>query len=95
MSTVWCDVLLVQMGNSRGAATPIFYAVPFSTGGLTVKRVLAIEEAYKQNIGYSEVLNRCLSSELLNEMQLDEKYVERIIERDEMVEIQARYEKGE
>ncbi|AKJ73740.1 hypothetical protein SP38_138 [Salmonella phage 38] len=45
MSGVWCDVLLVRFSNGMdNQIISFFYPVPFSSMGLTVKRVLDIEE---------------------------------------------------
>lgn len=76
MAGVWCDVLLVRYSvNGCAQVRSAFYPVPFSSGGLTVQRVLDIEaELNKKSFGV-----QVLGYDLLNEMLIDEDKVETII----------------
>jgi hypothetical protein len=83
MAGVWCDVLLVRYSvNGSTQVCSAFYPVPFSSGGLTVQRVLDIEADLntKPYIGDTQVLGY----DLLNEMLIDEDRVETIVSRQEM-----------
>lgn len=81
MAGVWCDVLLVRYSvNGCAQVRSAFYPVPFSSGGLTVQRVLDIEaELNKRSCGV-----QILGYDLLNEMLIDEDRVETIISRTDM-----------
>lgn len=84
MAGVWCDVLLVRYSvNGCAQVRSAFYPVPFSSGGLTVQRVLDIEaELNKQSCGVRGV--QVLGYDLLNEMMVEEDKVETVIGRPEM-----------
>lgn len=92
MSTVWCDILSVQITADRTMLT-VFYAVPFSTGGLTTKRIFDIEAQFAKLRGYSKPLNHVFGFTLLEERQMEEADVERVIERPEMLKIMTQQEK--
>ena len=81
MAGVWCDVLLVRYSvNGCAQVRSAFYPVPFSSGGLTVQRVLDIEaELNKKSFGA-----QVLGYDLLNEMMVEEDKVETVIGRQEM-----------
>ncbi|WPH64509.1 hypothetical protein [Escherichia phage YX22] len=81
MAGVWCDVLLVRYSvNGSTQVCSAFYPVPFSSGGLTVQRVLDIEaELNKKSFGV-----QVLGYDLLNEMMVEEDKVETVIGRPEM-----------
>lgn len=81
MAGVWCDVLLVRYSvNGCAQVRSAFYPVPFSSGGLTVQRVLNIEaELNKKSFGV-----QVLGYDLLNEMMVEEDKVETVIGRQEM-----------
>lgn len=81
MAGVWCDILLVRYSvNGCVQVRSAFYPVPFSSGGLTVQRVLDIEaELNKKSFGV-----QVLGYDLLNEMLIDEDRVETIISRTDM-----------
>lgn len=81
MAGVWCDVLLVRYSvNGCVQVRSAFYPVPFSSGGLTVQRVLDIEaELNKKSFGV-----QVLGYDLLNEMLIDEDKVETIVSRQEI-----------
>lgn len=81
MAGVWCDVLLVRYSvNGCVQVRSTFYPVPFSSGGLTVQRVLGIEsELNKKSFGV-----QVLGYDLLNEMLIDEVHVETVVTRAEM-----------
>lgn len=81
MAGVWCDVLLVRYSvNGCVQVRSAFYPVPFSSGGLTVQRVLNIEaELNKKSFGV-----QVLGYDLLNEMMVEEDKVETVIGRPEM-----------
>lgn len=81
MAGVWCDVLLVRYSvNGCAQVRSAFYPVPFSSGGLTVQRVLDIEaELNKKSFGV-----QVLGYDLLNEMLIDEDKVETIVSRQEI-----------
>lgn len=81
MAGVWCDVLLVRYSvNGSTQVCSAFYPVPFSSGGLTVQRVLNIEaELNKKSFGV-----QVLGYDLLNEMLIDEDKVETIVSRQEI-----------
>lgn len=81
MAGVWCDVLLVRYSvNGCVQVRSAFYPVPFSSGGLTVQRVLDIEaELNKKSFGV-----QVLGYDLLNEMMVEEDKVETVIGRQEM-----------
>lgn len=81
MAGVWCDVLLVRYSvNGCAQVRSAFYPVPFSSGGLTVQRVLDIEaELNKKSFGV-----QVLGYDLLNEMMVEEDKVETVIGRPEM-----------
>lgn len=81
MAGVWCDVLLVRYSvNGCAQVRSAFYPVPFSSGGLTVQRVLDIEaELNKKSFGV-----QVLGYDLLNEMMVEEDKVETIIGHPEM-----------
>lgn len=81
MAGVWCDVLLVRYSvNGCAQVRSAFYPVPFSSGGLTVQRVLNIEaELNKKSFGV-----QVLGYDLLNEMMVEEDKVETVIGRHEM-----------
>ncbi|EJS6254110.1 hypothetical protein MKK42_23810 [Escherichia coli] len=81
MAGVWCDVLLVRYSvNGCVQVRSAFYPVPFSSGGLTVQRVLNIEaELNKKSFGV-----QVLGYDLLNEMMVEEDKVETVIGRQEM-----------
>lgn len=83
MAGVWCDVLLVRF-SAHGCTRDysIFYPVPFSSGGLTIQRVLDIESALNAKAYVNEA--NVLGCELLNEMLVEEDKVETIISRPEM-----------
>lgn len=76
MAGVWCDILLVRYSvNGCVQVRSAFYPVPFSSGGLTVQRVLDIEaELNKKSFGV-----QVLGYDLLNEMLIDEDKVETIV----------------
>lgn len=82
MGGVWCDVLLVRFSScERTKQHSVFYPVPFSSGGLTVQRVLSLEsELCKSYADDAHVLGY----DLLNEMLIDEVHVETIVTRAEM-----------
>lgn len=84
MAGVWCDVLLVRYSvNGSTQVCSAFYPVPFSSGGLTVQRVLNVEaELNKRSCGVRDV--QVLGYDLLNEMLIDEDRVETIISRTDM-----------
>lgn len=84
MGGVWCDVLLVRYSiNGTTQACSAFYPVPFSSGGLTVQRVLSIESELKEKSwGVRGV--KVLGYDLLNEMLIDAVYVETVVTRAEM-----------
>lgn len=83
MAGVWCDVLLVRYRLNGSALCSTFYPVPFSSGGLTVQRVLSIEaELKKRSWGVRGV--QVMGYDLLNEMLIDEDRVETIISRADM-----------
>ncbi|BBK03807.1 hypothetical protein [Enterobacter phage EspM4VN] len=84
MGGVWCDVLLVRYSiNGTTQVCSAFYPVPFSSGGLTVQRVLDIEaELNKRSWGVRDV--QVLGYDLLNEMLVEEDKVETVIGRPEM-----------
>lgn len=84
MAGVWCDVLLVRYRlNGSAQMCSTFYPVPFSSGGLTVQRVLSIEaELKKRSWGVRGV--QVLGYDLLNEMLIDDDRVETIISRADM-----------
>lgn len=81
MAGVWCDVLLVRYSvNGCAQVRSTFYPVPFSSGGLTIQRVLDIEsELNKKSFGV-----QVLGYDLLNEMMVEEDKVETVIGRPEM-----------
>lgn len=81
MAGVWCDVLLVRYSvNGSTQVGSVFYPVPFSSGGLTVQRVLDIEaELNKKSFGV-----QVLGYDLLNEMMVEEDKVETVIGRPDM-----------
>lgn len=81
MAGVWCDILLVRYSvNGCVQVRSAFYPVPFSSGGLTVQRVLNIEaELNKKSFGV-----QVLGYDLLNEMLIDEDKVETIVSRQEI-----------
>lgn len=81
MAGVWCDVLLVRYSvNGCAQVCSAFFPVPFSSGGLTIQRVLDIEsELNKKSFGV-----QVLGYDLLNEMLIDEVHVETIVTRAEM-----------
>ena len=81
MAGVWCDVLLVRYSvNGCAQVRSTFYPVPFSSGGLTVQRVLDIESELNKKSFDVQVLGY----DLLNEMLIDEVHVETIVTRAEM-----------
>jgi hypothetical protein len=82
MAGVWCDVLLVRFSShERSKQHSVFYPVPFSSGGLTVQRVLSLEsELCKTYVSDAYVLGY----DLLNEMLIDEVHVETVVSRAEM-----------
>lgn len=84
MAGVWCDILLVRYSiNGSTQVCSTFYPVPFSSGGLTVQRVLDIgAELNKRSWGVRGV--QVLGYDLLNEMLIDEDRVETIISRADM-----------
>ncbi|AFU64405.1 hypothetical protein [Salmonella phage SKML-39] len=84
MAGVWCDVLLVRYSvNGCSQVRSTFYPVPFSSGGLTIQRVLDIEsELNKRSWGVGVV--QVLGYDLLNEMMVEEDKVETVIGRPEM-----------
>ncbi|UGO47083.1 hypothetical protein CHUBBYTHOR_145 [Shigella phage ChubbyThor] len=84
MAGVWCDVLLVRYSvNGCAQVCSAFFPVPFSSGGLTVQRVLSIEsELREKSWGVRGV--KVLGYDLLNEMLIDEDRVETIISREDM-----------
>lgn len=84
MAGVWCDVLLVRYSvNGCVQVRSAFYPVPFSSGGLTVQRVLSIEsELREKSWGVRGV--QVLGYDLLNEMLIDEDKVETIVSRQEI-----------
>lgn len=81
MAGVWCDVLLVRYSvNGCAQVCSAFFPVPFSSGGLTIQRVLSIEaELNKKSFGV-----QVLGYDLLNEMMVEEDKVETVIGRPEM-----------
>lgn len=81
MAGVWCDILLVHYSiNGSTQVCSAFYPVPFSSGGLTIQRVLDIEsELNKRSWGV-----KVLGYDLLNEMLVEEDKVETVIGRPEM-----------
>lgn len=81
MGGVWCDILLVRYSvNGCAQVRSTFYPVPFSSGGLTIQRVLDIEsELNKKSFGV-----QVLGYDLLNEMMVEEDKVETVIGRPEM-----------
>lgn len=78
-----CDVLLVHITTSAGEPDSVFFGVPFSSGGLTVRRVMEIERQHQEK-NFMGGFCKVLSSEYLNEMFLKDKDVERILTRKEM-----------
>lgn len=84
MAGVWCDILLVRYSvNGCAQVRSAFYPVPFSSGGLTIQRVLDIEsELNKRSWGVCGV--QVLGYDLLNEMLIDEDKVETVVSRAEM-----------
>lgn len=82
MAGVWCDVLLVRFSShERSKQHSVFYPVPFSSGGLTVQRVITLEsELCKTYVSDAYVLGY----DLLNEMLIEEDKVETAISRQEM-----------
>lgn len=89
---VWCDLLLVRysLGNSNREYST-FYAVPFSSGYLTVERVISLESQLSERM-LNEVHLQILGYEILNEMLVEEDKVETPISRQEM---QVMLSKGE
>lgn len=84
MAGVWCDVLLVRYSvNGCAQVCSAFFPVPFSSGGLTIQRVLSIEAELKiMARGVRDV--QVLGYDLLNEMMVEEDKVETVIGRPEM-----------
>ncbi|AIM51460.1 hypothetical protein G379_gp123 [Dickeya phage vB-DsoM-LIMEstone1] len=82
MAGVWCDVLLVRFSSHESSKQySVFFPVPFSSGGLTVQRVLSLEsELCKSYADDAHVLGY----DLLNEMLIDEVHVETVVTRAEM-----------
>lgn len=82
MAGVWCDVLLVRFSSHEHTKQhSVFYPVPFSSGGLTVQRVIALEsELCKSYTDDAHVLGY----DLLNEMLIEEDKVETAISHQEM-----------
>lgn len=84
MAGVWCDVLLVRYGlNGSSKVCSAFFPVPFSSGGLTVQRVLSIESQLKEK-SWGVRGAQVLGYDLLNEMLVDEDHVETVVSRAEM-----------
>ncbi|AUV59298.1 hypothetical protein HOS86_gp124 [Klebsiella phage vB_KpnM_KpS110] len=78
MAHIWCDVLLVLYTTARNDKTnSAFFPVPFSSGGMTVARILEIEKQLGQPTMFSQV--QVVGYELLNEMLIPEVSVERVI----------------
>lgn len=78
MNHVWCDVLLVLFtASGKDKTNSIFFPVPFSTGGITVERVLEIEKQLSQPTMFTQV--QVVGYELLNEMLIPEDFVEKVI----------------